>query len=115
MSGKCHRKIKQRLNAPLQRLIGGVQGFTANMSLDDLALITKNISKLQDEAKAKGKEFDLKGYLEKQRISTDSFTDAQADAAQKAKETQIAFEKNVKGLSIEFPNMMGEAMKKYLP
>jgi hypothetical protein len=67
-------KVKQRLNASLQLLIGGVQGFTANMSLDDLALITKNISKLQDEAKAKGKEFDLKGYLEKQRISTDSFT-----------------------------------------
>jgi hypothetical protein len=101
-------------NAFLVNKIGEVAGYTIDNYADrqKYQQQIEGLRKAEAEAKAAGKPFDAAAFLDKQRQVTDPFTKAQADAAQKAKETQIAFEHNVMGLSTEVPNIMKEMIKK---
>jgi len=101
-------------NAFLVRTVGEVAGYTQDNFADRQKFEQQiaGLRKAEADAKKAGKPFDAAAFLDKQREVTDPFTKAQADAAQKAKETQIAFEKNVMGLSTEFPNIMKEMIKK---
>jgi hypothetical protein len=115
MSGRSLQE-QQRMYAGSVAIQGQIAGITANMAgTDDLVLQTAELNKKQDDANKKGEKFDPSKYLDKLREVTDPFTKTQAKIAQDAKETQIAFEHNVMGLSTELPNIMGEALKKYLP
>ena len=104
-------------NAFLVRTVGEVAGYTQDNFADRQKFEQQiaGLRKAEADAKKAGKPFDAAAFLDKQREVTDPFTKAQAAAQQSAKETQIAFEKNVKALSTEMPNVLGEALKKYLP
>jgi len=107
-------EAQQRAYAPSIKIQGNIEGI-ANMLGDDLVLQTKELNKKIDEAKKLGQYFDPAKYLDKLRAVTDPFTKSQENIQWLAKQTQIAFEKNVKGLSTELPNILGEALNKYLP
>ena len=107
-------EAQQRAYAPSIKIQGNIEGI-ANMLGDDLVLQTTELNKKIDEAKKLGQYFDPAKYLDKLRAVTDPFTKSQENIQWLAKQTQIAFEKNVKGLSTELPNILGEAMNKYLP
>lgn len=102
--------------APAMKIQGTIQGYgPEGTGSFDLSELYAGARKAEEEAKAKGKTFDIDKYIDEQRKVTDPFTKAQAAAQQAAKDTQISFEKNVKGLSTEMPNVLGEALKSYLP
>ena len=100
--------------AELMKLIGPIAGIS-NMLSDDLVLQTQGINKLKEDKENKGEEFDPVKYLDDLRKVTDPFTIKQAKLQQEALETQIAFQHNVAGLSTAMPNVMGEAINKFLP
>ena len=107
-------EAQQRAYAPSIKIQGNIEGI-ANMLGDDLVLQTTELNKKIDEAKKLGQYFDPAKYLDKLRAVTDPFTKSQENIQWLAKQTQISFEKNVKGLSTELPNILGEALNKYLP
>ena len=100
--------------AELMKLIGPIAGIS-NMLSDDLVLQTQGINKLKEDKENKGEEFDPVKYLDDLRKVTDPFTIKQAKLQQEALETQIAFQHNVAGLSTAMPNVLGEALKSYVP